>query len=87
MPLPLKLVIRPDGRVLTRADLPAPNTRRWVISRKATIVAAVGGGLLSLDEARDLYMLTLEEYRTWERLIRKYGSGGLRVTRIQHYRA
>jgi hypothetical protein len=87
MPPHLKLVIGSDGRALTRADLPTPNTRRWVVSRKATIVAAVGAGLLSLDEARDLYMLTLEECRTWERLIRKYGFAGLRVTRIQCYRA
>jgi len=44
-------VIGPDGSPLTMADLPAPGTKRWVIRRKAEVVAAVRGGLLSLDEA------------------------------------
>ena len=46
----VKYVIGPDGSPLTIADLPAPGTRRWVIRRKAEVVAAVRGGLLSLDE-------------------------------------
>ena len=39
-------VIGPDGSPLTLADLPPPNTKRWVIRRKAEVVAAVRGGLL-----------------------------------------
>ena len=46
-----RYVIGPDGRVLTVADLPPRNTTRWVIRRKAELVAAVRGGLLSLEEA------------------------------------
>jgi hypothetical protein len=46
-----KYVIGPDGSPLTIADLPAPGTIRWSILRKAKVVAAVRGGLLSLDEA------------------------------------
>ncbi len=46
-----KYVIGPDGSPLTIADLPAPGTKRWVIRRKAEVVAAVRGGLLSLEEA------------------------------------
>ena len=34
----------PDGTLLTLADLPPPNTKRWVIRRKAEVVAAVRGG-------------------------------------------
>ena len=37
----VKYVIGPDGSPLTIADLPAPGTRRWVIRRKAEVVAAV----------------------------------------------
>jgi hypothetical protein len=37
----MKYVIGPDGSPLTLADLPAPGTTRWVIRRKAEIVAAV----------------------------------------------
>ena len=47
-----KYVIGPDGSPLTLVDLPAPNEHRWVIRRKAEVVAAVRGGLLSLEEAR-----------------------------------
>ncbi len=31
----------PDGSVMTRADLPPVETRRWVASRKAAVVKAV----------------------------------------------
>src|SRR6266436_6054794 len=48
-------VIGPDGSPLTLADLPPPNTNRWVIRRKAEVVAAVRGGLLSLDDACKRY--------------------------------
>ena len=51
-------VIGPDGSPLTMSDLPAPGTKRWVIRRKAEVVAAVRGGLLSLDEACRRYTLT-----------------------------
>ena len=46
-----KYVIGPDGSPLTVADLPKADTKRWVIKRKAMVVAAVRGGLLSLDAA------------------------------------
>ena len=58
----IKQVVGPDGRRLTFADLPLPDTKRWVIRRKAEVVAAVRGGLLSLDEACDRYQLTNEEF-------------------------
>ena len=34
-------VIGPTGAPLTKNDLPPPNTGRWVIRRKAEVVAAV----------------------------------------------
>lgn len=81
-----KPVIGPDGSPLTLADLPAPNTGRWVIRRKAQVVAAVRGGLLSLDEACRRYTLTTEEFLGWQHSVREHGLRGLRTTRIQHYR-
>ncbi|MDR1828208.1 MAG: DUF1153 domain-containing protein, partial [Methylobacteriaceae bacterium] len=33
-----RYVIGPDGSPLTIADLPPPDTRRWVIRRKAEVV-------------------------------------------------
>ncbi|KPP81655.1 MAG: protein of unknown function DUF1153 [Oceanicaulis sp. HLUCCA04] len=79
-------VIGPDGSPLTVADLPAANTRRWVIRRKAEVVAAVRGGLISLDEACERYRLTVEEFLGWQRAIERHGLAGLRTTRIQDYR-
>jgi Protein of unknown function (DUF1153) len=83
----VKYVIGPDGSQLTIADLPAPGTKRWVIRRKAEVVAAVRGGLLSLEEACSRYMLTVEEFLAWQRSIDRHGLAGLRTTRIQQYRA
>lgn len=79
-------VIGPDGMPLTLADLPPANTKRWVIRRKAEVVAAVRGGLLTLEEACLRYTLTLEEYLAWQKAIDQYGMPGLRATRVQQYR-
>jgi hypothetical protein len=84
--LRLKYVIGPDGNPLTIADLPAPGTTRWVVRRKAEVVAAVRGGLLSLDDACSRYMLTVEEFLAWQRSIERHGLAGLRTTRLQRYR-
>lgn len=79
-------VIGPLGEPLTLADLPPPHTKRWVVRRKAEVVAAVNGGLLSVDDVLERYGLTLEEFASWQRAVDRSGMQGLRVTRIQHYR-
>lgn len=58
----------PAGRPLTFADLPPPDTGRWVRRRKADVVAGVRAGLISLDEACRRYALSIEEFLSWERL-------------------
>jgi hypothetical protein len=79
-------VIGPDGSPLTLADLPPQTTRRWVIRRKAEVVAAVRGGLLTLEDACTRYTLTVEEFLAWQRAIDRHGLAGLRATRVQQYR-
>jgi hypothetical protein len=79
-------VVGPLGEPLTLDDLPPASTRRWVVRRKAEVVAAVNGGLLTIDEACERYDLTLEEFAGWQRAVDRSGMPGLRVTRIQHYR-
>jgi hypothetical protein len=79
-------VIGPLGEPLTIADLPPPSTKRWVVRRKAEVVAAVNGGLLTIDDVLERYGLTLEEFAGWQRSVDRSGMQGLRVTRIQHYR-
>ena len=83
----VRYVMGPDGSPLTIADLPPSDTKRWVIRRKAEVVAAVRGGLLSLEEACERYVLTVEEYLSWQRSIDRHGLAGLRTTRIQDYRS
>ena len=79
-------VIGPTGAPLTLADLPPPDTGRWVIRRKAEVVSAVRGGLLSLDDALERYRLTAEEFSAWQQAIERYGLLGLRSTHVQDYR-
>jgi len=79
-------VIGPTGAPLTLRDLPPADTGRWVIRRKAEVVAAVRGGLLSLEAALERYQLTSEEFLAWQRSIDRHGMAGLRTTRLQQYR-
>lgn len=79
-------VVGPLGERLTMEDLPAPDTNRWVARRKAEVVAAVNGGMLTIEEACARYQLTLEEFASWQRAVERSGLAGLRVTRAQHYR-
>ena len=82
----VRYVIGPLGTPLTTANLPLPHTKRWVIRRKAEVVAAVRGGLLSLEEACSRYGLSSDEVVSWQRLIDRFGLRGLRTTRTQFYR-
>jgi hypothetical protein len=67
-------------------ELPSPDTKRWVVRRKAVVVQAVRNGMISLQEACRRYNLSLEEFLAWQRAIERYGVPGLRVTRLQIYR-
>ena len=66
-------VIGPLGEPLTLDSLPPSTTTRWVVRRKAEVVAAVNGGLLTVDEACERYGLTLEEFAGWQRSIDRSG--------------
>ncbi|WP_095596370.1 CtrA inhibitor SciP [Actibacterium pelagium] len=76
----------PDGTSMTRADLPSANTRRWVASRKAAVVKAVVSGLLSRDEALEIYAISDEEFDEWRHAIARHGIQALKVTGLQKYR-
>ena len=76
----------PDGSILSRADLPPADTRRWVASRKAVVVRAVLYGLIGQSEALERYALSEEEFGLWRDAVEKHGEKALRVTTIQKYR-
>lgn len=71
---------------LTLDDLPPPDTRRWVMRRKAEVVAGVRAGLLSVADACQRYGLSEEEFNSWQETIDRHGVQALRVTRLQDYR-
>ncbi len=83
---PTPMVIGPDGKPITMADLPPPNTKRWVVRRKAVVVFAVRAGLLSLEAACERYSLSIEEFMSWQRLIESHGMRIMRTTRLKQYR-
>lgn len=76
----------PDGSVMTRADLPPAETRRWVASRKARVVRAVVHGLISQKEAVERYDLSEEEFEMWRAAVESHGETALKVTTIQKFR-
>jgi hypothetical protein len=70
---------------LLREGLPPPNTRRWVVRRKAAVVSAVETGKITIEQACQVYKLTEEELLSWKHAFETYGFAGLRTTRIQQY--
>lgn len=76
----------PMGIPVTLGTLPPPDTRRWVVRRKAEVLAAINGGLLTAAEACARYRLSPEELELWQASVDRAGIPGLRVTRIQLYR-
>lgn len=82
----MHIVKGPKDQPLTIVDLPPMDTKRWVPRRKAEVVAAVRGGLLSLEEACRRYALTVEEFLSWQHAIDQYGLAGLRAGSLQQQR-
>ena len=85
-PSPAKWALGPMGERLTLDKLPPPGTHRWVIRRKAEVVCAIQGGLLTSAEAIKRYNISPDELEAWGRSVERHGMRGLRSTRIQHYR-
>lgn len=67
-------------------ELPPPNVKRWTIRRKAAVVNAVAGGVLTREEACRRYQLSEEEFQSWQQAMEAHGLAGLRSTRLQQYR-
>ncbi|WP_109464475.1 CtrA inhibitor SciP [Albibacillus kandeliae] len=81
-----RAVTLPDGTVMTRADLPPAQTRRWVASRKAAVVRGVLYGLISQSDALSRYALSDEEFRSWVAAVAEHGEGALKATALKKYR-
>lgn len=79
-------VTLPDGSIMTRADLPSTKTRRWVASRKAAVVKAVHSNLVTREDALKMYMLSEDEFESWELAVKIHGIDALKTTALQRYR-
>jgi len=79
-------VIGAVGQKLFGKDLPDAGTTHWPPRKKAEVVAAISGGLISVDDVLNRYGLSVEELSSWQRSFEKFGMAGLRTTRTQHYR-
>ena len=75
-----------DGRIMTRADLPPADTKRWVASRKAAVVRGVAYGLITRQEALERYRLSEEEFEEWVTAAGRHGVDALKATNVQKYR-
>ena len=65
-----KYVIGPTGAPLTLSDLPPANTQRWVIRRKAEVVAAVrAADFCRSTKPANAIPLTNEEFLGWQQSI------------------
>lgn len=76
----------PFGEPLTAETLPPADTVRWVPRRKAQVVCAIRGGLITREEACSRYGISNAELFGWERLLDEEGPRALRATRTQRYR-
>lgn len=60
-----RVVTLPDGRPMSRADLPDSNTLRWIPQRKRAVAEAVQAGLISRRDAKRTYELSDFELDSW----------------------
>jgi hypothetical protein len=61
-------------------ELPPPGAMRWGARAKAAVVAAIRGGVLTLDEACEQYALSTAEYLSWEAGFDALGLEGLELS-------
>lgn len=60
--------------------------RRWVASRKLSVVRGVLYGLITQEEALRRYGLSEEEFREWVRAVSLHGEAALKVTALKTFR-
>ena len=79
-------IVRISDKAQALDKLPPPDTKRWVMRRKAQVVSGVRNGLLTAEEACARYNISEEEFKSWVRLMESHGVRALRTTRLKDYR-
>ena len=82
--MPVEQLIPADPLELV-PNLPRP-CQRWTVACKATVVRAMRGGWVPIEEVCELYNISPDEFLAWERDVDRHGVPGLRATRFQIYR-
>ncbi|MGN6516207.1 MAG: DUF1153 domain-containing protein [Rhizomicrobium sp.] len=82
----MSYVIGPDGSPMTVFDLPSAKTQRWSLKLKADVIAAVKGGLISVEEATARYQLNQEKLIAWKNEVEEADLLQLRATRVRKQR-
>jgi Protein of unknown function (DUF1153) len=80
---PARGVVGPLGDVLTLANLPSARPGRWVARRKAEVLSALLGGLLTVESLCRKYDLTEEELLSWMRAYSRRGLPGLKAKTLR----
>jgi len=62
-------------------NLPDPATKRWVASKKESVIRAVQTGKVMETDIRKLYAISSEEWREWVDNYTEKGAAGLCVTK------
>ncbi len=80
-------LVGPCGETLTLDNLPAADTtRRWTMQRKAQVITAIRGSLITKEEACERCGISAEELSSWETLLDRHGLSALQTTTLQKYR-
>jgi hypothetical protein len=74
----IQKVVGTDGTPLSADALPPLHTR-WVVRRKADLLAAIRGGLISMEDASRRYCLSMDELTSWKTAMDRFGLRGLRA--------
>ena len=81
----------PVDKRLWREDIAGSRAHAAMLAAQGIIsasdAAAIDGGLLSLQDARERYRLSSEEIADWRRSLDRAGLPGLRVTKLKRYRS
>ena len=72
--------------MLDELELPAPGTKAWGTRRKAAVVLGIRKGLITREQAYEMYQLSPEELASWEEAFKAGGHRALtlktRVARV-----
>ena len=63
--------------MLDELELPAPGTKAWGTRRKAAVVLGIRKGLITREQAYEMYRLSPEELASWEEAFRFGGHRAL----------